>query len=70
MRRLRNGRFWSLKFIIGLSGFFDILIKSLPMTNILAQALSLGTSCSFLHNAAPLDNTVILAGKRVFVKSN
>jgi hypothetical protein len=40
------------------------------MTNSLAQALSLSDSCSFLHNTAPLDNTVILTGKRVFVKSN
>jgi hypothetical protein len=40
------------------------------MTNSLAQTLSLSDSCSFLRNAAPLVNTVILAGKRVFVKSN
>ena len=47
-----------------------LLLLVLPMTNGLAQMLSLSDSCSFLHNATPLDNTVILFYKRVFVKSN
>jgi hypothetical protein len=45
-----------------------LLLLVLSMANSLSQTFSLCDRCLFLHNSAPLDNTVILTGERSFVK--